>query len=229
MTYANGTKHSFYAARTELTWREYLLSAQDGTCKAPYADYPKRLHDVTDAKLADNHPVTGVPIAAINCYVGWLKQKTGKIYRLPTSDEWEFLARAGAQTQYPWGTELGNNNAIVEKHFDRIRFRAPNWSVNDPRMSVWSGLVYPVAQLPPNAWGLYDVVGNISEATTERVPATEGCLKRAPRLGLSPADCELVVARGGDTWVLKSDANPFEYRVKWLAASPTFGYRLVRD
>lgn len=228
MTYKDGSRRSFYAAQTELTWRMYLEAVKSGPCKPPYVDYPKKLHDLTKVQLADTHAVTGVPLSGIECYVGWLKMRTGKTYRLPTGEEWEYLARAGATTRYPWGDDLGYNNAIVDKHFDVQRYRSPDYSIWDPRSSLRSGSIYPVGQMRPNAWGLYDVIGNASEATTERGPALPGCLERAPKIGLSPGDCVTVVSRGGNI-NHKPEAGGFADRLNWIAVSPSWGIRLIRD
>jgi formylglycine-generating enzyme required for sulfatase activity len=56
-------------------------------------------------------PVINVSWGDAKQYVGWLSQSTGKEYRLLTEAEWEYAARAGANTRYSWGDNPGMGNA----------------------------------------------------------------------------------------------------------------------
>ena len=80
-------------------------------------------------------------------YVAWLSQMAGKPYRLLTEAEYEYAARAGTQTAYPWGGELGKNNAVCDGC-------GSQWDRKRPA---------PVGSLAPNQFGLYDMVGNVFE------------------------------------------------------------------
>jgi formylglycine-generating enzyme required for sulfatase activity len=94
-------------------------------------------------------PVINVNVYDALNFAKWLSRKTGRHHRLPTEVEWEHAARAGVYTVYPWGDELGRNRA----NCDRCG-------------SQWDGeRTAPVGSFAPNAWGIYDVVGNVGEWT----------------------------------------------------------------
>ena len=85
----------------------------------------------------------------------WLSKKEGKVYRLPTEAEWEFAARAGTTTHFYTGDTL------------------PEQFLKNAPQSLYPPATYPpptpvptvVGQTPPNAWGLYDIHGNVEEWT----------------------------------------------------------------
>ncbi len=93
----------------------------------------------------DDQPVVEVNWDDANAFCDWLSKKEGKEYRLPTEAEWEYACRAGTQTKWTFGdnqSELGdyawfNRNSLSQTH--------------------------PVGQKKPNAWGLYDMHGNVWE------------------------------------------------------------------
>jgi formylglycine-generating enzyme required for sulfatase activity len=98
----------------------------------------------------------GQPLINVNWddaqhYVAWLKAATGKTYRLLTEAEFEYAARAGMTTRYPWGNEVGKNNAACNACGSR-----------------WDGeQTAPVGSFPPNKFGLYDMVGNVWQWTED--------------------------------------------------------------
>jgi formylglycine-generating enzyme required for sulfatase activity len=78
-------------------------------------------------------------------YVAWLSKMSGKGYRLLTEAEWEYAARAGSITAYFWGDEIGKGNANC-----------------NGCGSKWDGQqASPVGSFEPNAFGLYDMAGNV--------------------------------------------------------------------
>ena len=116
-------------------------------------------------------------------YVAWLSKKTGEDYRLLTEAEYEYATRAGTQTAYPWGNDIGKNNANC-----------------DGCGSQWDNeQTAPVGSFAPNSFGLYDMVGNVWQWV-------EDCYHQdyngAPTDGSAwtTGDCDLRVVRGG-SWV----------------------------
>ena len=90
-------------------------------------------------------PVINVSWDKAKSYVAWLSAKTGRGYRLLSEAEWEYAARAGATTKYYWGDDVGKGNA--------------NCSGCG---SQWDGKqTAPVGSFQPNAFGLYDMLGNV--------------------------------------------------------------------
>ncbi len=96
-----------------------------------------------------NRPVIWVSWQEATLYAEWLSEQTGRHYRLPTESEWEYAARAGTETIYGWGNEIGSNRA--------------NCAGSG---SQWSNLqTAPVGSFKANPFGLYDIVGNAWEWT----------------------------------------------------------------
>jgi formylglycine-generating enzyme required for sulfatase activity len=63
----------------------------------------------------DTHPVVCVSWNDATAYTNWLSEQTGHTYRLPTEAEWEYAARAGTETKYWWGNDIGTNKANCER------------------------------------------------------------------------------------------------------------------
>jgi formylglycine-generating enzyme required for sulfatase activity len=93
-------------------------------------------------KCGDNCPVEQVSWIDAQSFIKKLSAKTGKQYRLPSEAEWEYACRAGKQQEY-----CGSDNEDIVA-----------WSnINS------NGKTHPVATKQANAWGLYDMSGNVSE------------------------------------------------------------------
>jgi len=141
---AEGPQHKvtiarpFAVSRYEITFDEWDACVAAVGCKHKPSD---------EGWGRGKRPVINVSWDDAQAYVVWLSKKTGKKYRLLSEAEWEYAARAGTTTRYPWGDEPGSN---------RANFYGSG--------SQWSGKqTAPVGSFEPNAFGLYDMIGNVWE------------------------------------------------------------------
>ena len=100
----------------------------------------------------DRHPVVCVTWKDARDYVAWLSQKTGKPYRLPSEAEWDYAARAGTTTAFPWGATASHDNANygADACCSGLAAGQDQWAATSP-----------VGSFPPNGFGLYDMNGNV--------------------------------------------------------------------
>lgn len=122
----------------------------------------------------DRHPVICVDLKSARAYAAWLSKKTGKTYRLPSEAEREYATRAGTTTAYSWGSSISPQTA--------------NYNGTHRTMRVDS--------FQPNAWGLYNVHGNvwdwIEDCWNENNAGNPG-----DGSARTTGDCTWRVARGG--------------------------------
>ena len=189
---------AFALGTTPVTWEQWEACVRDTWCEGALIDEALKL--TPDGKPNPNYrdygrgkrPAVGMSWYDAQHYVGWLNWKTGKddMYRLPSEAEYEYAARAGSTTAFPWGDTLDFNhgNFGLRGHEVRGGFAEGR--------DVWVNETSPVASFPPNAWGLYDMHGNIFEwtqdcyeedyahAPTDGSASTEGnCANRVFRSG----------------------------------------------
>jgi formylglycine-generating enzyme required for sulfatase activity len=128
-------------------------------------------------------PVITVTWDDAQSYVRWLSSMTGKDYRLLTEAEYEYAARAGTKTAYPWGSDIKLDGKVMA-NCDGC---GSQW---DKRKTA------PVGSFEPNAFGLYDMVGNVFSWVEDCYHSN---YNHAPRDGSAwiTADCDRRVYRGG--------------------------------
>ena len=171
-------------------------------------------------------PVVCVSWEDAKAYVGWLRGKTGKGYRLLSEAEWEYVARAGTGTRRYWGDDQAEyelcrnaNGAGTETSFRR---RATVCGDGHEATS-------PVGKFGANGWGLYDVLGNAWEWVED---CWHDSYSGAPADGsawVSGGDCGRRVLRGG-SWV-NNPRNLRSANRHWYSAGSrvdAFGFRIAR-
>ncbi len=110
---------------------------------------------------ASDHPAVCVSKNDARAYAAWLSEITGRTYRLPTEAEWEYASRAGSTTVYPWGddgSEVCRYGNIADATMGGAFPARAHQTCND----TWL-YTSPAGMFEPNAWGLYDMIGNAWE------------------------------------------------------------------
>jgi len=113
---------------------------------------------------SDRQPVFNLRRSDAEAYLEWLRDVTGKRYRLPTEAEWEFAARAGTRTAFAFGDSVGCRDVHFNSLFpyDERRERR-KWYIP---LCIPTPRPLDVGSFPPNLWGLHDMHGNVQEFTS---------------------------------------------------------------
>ena len=170
-----------------------------------------------------NQPVIHIARGDAEEFAAWLSRATGHRYRLPSEAEWEYAARAGTTTAYHWGDEPGIGMAVCDGCGSRWDNRA----------------TAPAGSFPPNAFGLHDMLGNVSEWVADCwVESHEGAPgDGSPRIRESRwwrgGTCERPTLRGGSwrsySWAVRAAARTFWRPGPWREREISYGFRLVRE
>lgn len=207
-------RHQFAVGRYEVTRRQFAAfvgetgyQSTGGNCFYWNSDEGKVTND--DAAKSwrnpgfaqnDGHPVVCVSWLDAKAYVSWLGRKTGRSYRLLTEAEWEYAARAGSGAARPWGNDPDSACAhanVGDRSFRRIvpPGRGMEWKQGvHHECDDGAGYTANVGSYRPNAFGLYDMIGNAWEWVEDcynesyaGAPAdgsawvTDGCARRVGR------------------------------------------------
>lgn len=188
----------FAMGKYEVTFDEYDVCVAEGGCS----------YQVPDRSWGRGRRPVAVNYYDAQRYVGWLSEKTGRKYFLPSEAEWEYSARGGADT--PWNT----GDAILTE---------------DANILGQFGKTVPVGGYPPNAFGLHDVHGNVAEWVQDCLDAG---YVGAPSDGSVAAsgDCSAKrIARGG-SFLADPHATRSASRAFLPSASRSYatGFRVTR-
>jgi formylglycine-generating enzyme required for sulfatase activity len=235
----------FWMGAMEVTWDEYDLFAfshdlqKDRQLASPANKVPVDALSYPTPPYADEsfgygkgpQPAISMTHHAAMEYCRWLSAKTGKTYRLPTEAEWEYACRAGSTTAY----SFGDDSKPLGDHA---------WYTDNS-----DGAPHVGGKKKPNAWGLYDMHGNVAEWCIDQYAGDS--YKRLAALGpaLSPVVLPTArrypnVVRGGswdDSAGSVRSASRQSSRKEWSKRDPqrpqsiwwhteaiTVGFRVVR-
>jgi formylglycine-generating enzyme required for sulfatase activity len=164
----------------------------------------------------DNDPVACVDWDDAQAYVAWLSRRTGQRYRLPSEAEWEYAARAGSATARPWGDSADQacTHANVMDATGKRQIPGVNWEAHPCSDGyAWTA---PVASYQANAFGLYDMIGNLWEWTQD---CWNDSYRNAPVDGSAwmSGDCGKHVLRGS-SWLYSPTYARSAYRDALIAA-----------
>jgi formylglycine-generating enzyme required for sulfatase activity len=196
-------RKNFYIGRREVTFEEWDACLADGVCK----------HRPNDRGLGRGlRPVSDVDWDDAKLYAEWLSGRTGHAYRLPSESEWEFAARAGSTTTYPWGKTVEKDRANC--------IGCTSQPINKAT---------PTGTYPANGLGLFDMAGNAAEWVED---CWSESYRGAPSDGAAwgKPQCRERVLRGGsfnnDPRYLRSAARfKYDFDVRYY----TNGFRVVRQ
>lgn len=219
----------FAMAKTTVTkaqWAAFVADTGRSTPDEPCAYAPADKPSWKDPGFpqGDDHPVVCVSWLDAQDYASWLSKKTGHHYRLPTDDEWEYAARGGTMTAFPWGASASHAFA----NYGRDECCGPLAKGVDK----WE-YTSPVGSFPANPFGLLDMHGNVFQwvetcaDTFEQLPLpkdAKGCTYRYARGGVYADRPEVMRSAAKNLAPPPGDKMTIEnYR------SAGFGFRVARD
>ncbi len=151
----------------------------------------------------DDHPVVNITWNDATAMAEWLSRVEGRRYRLPTEAEWEFACRAGTKTRYYNGNSPSTLSAIANTFDAAAAPYWPRWKDFARAEDDGTAFTAPVGSFSPNAFGLYDMLGNVWEWVSDRYGETY--YAESPLVDpTGPASGRRRVRRGGSwhTWSL---------------------------
>jgi formylglycine-generating enzyme required for sulfatase activity len=205
---AEGPQHKvviskrFAVSKFEVTFDDWQACVGVGGCvEAPESDAGK-----------DNHPVVNIKWSDAKQYTEWLTLMTGKEYRLLSESEWEYAARAGTNTAYSWGPQIGVGHA-------NCMGCGSKW---DKDQSA------PAGSFAPNDFGLHDMHGNVWEWCED---FWHGTYENAPQDGSAwlEGGKSRHVLRGGSSFGEPDEVRSANrYAVHAGVLGDAYGFRVAR-
>jgi eukaryotic-like serine/threonine-protein kinase len=194
----------FYMGQTEITQAQYLAIMGENPASFKGA----------------NRPVENVSWQQAKAFCRKLSLKTGKKYTLPSESQWEYACRAGTTTPFSFGATITTEVANYESEYAYA---------NAPK-GTYRKATTEVDKFPPNAFGLYDLHGNVSEwceDTWSKNHQNAPIDGKARTKGNYP---DKRVFRGG-SWYDNPGSCRSAFRYAWVTddVSSTIGFRIVHQ
>lgn len=200
-----------WIGKTELTWDAYDIWAyrldltEEQRAEGIDAESrPSKPYGTPDRGFGHaGYAAIGMTYEAAVKFCEWLSQKTGKKYRLPTEAEWEYACRAGMWKREP----------LPEDQISKLAWHKENGQ----------NKTHKTASKEPNAWGLYDVLGNVAEwaVSLDGKPVACGGSYKEPAAKVHPA------ARQTQAYAWNATDPQFPKSKWWLSDAPFVGFRIV--
>jgi formylglycine-generating enzyme len=193
---------SFYMGVYEVTQGQW--TAVMGT--TPWKDNDKEKDSV---KEGEANAATYINWNDASDFCKKLSTKTGKAVALPTEAQWEYACRAGTKTRFYYGDDIDDYRGLADYGW----YRKNSWDAGER-------YAHAAGQRKPNAWGLYDMHGNVFEWCSDWFADSYSNAGKADPVG--PASGTLRVLRGGSF---------FNYGLRCRSAyrhstAPTTGWRV---
>ncbi|WP_244526847.1 formylglycine-generating enzyme family protein [Pseudozobellia thermophila] len=237
--------NSFWMGAYEITWEQYTqflddnaqnisersITLRDGSKMVVdgVATATPMYIDMSFGMGKEGYPAINMTQYAAAMYAKWLFAKTGRFYRLPTEAEWEYACRSGSNTAY----HFGNDESQLAKYA---------WFKSNSNEKY-----HKVGSKSPNAYGLYDMHGNVAEWTMDEYkadyfkslkgnPSSNPLFEptqlypRSVRGGswMDPAEDLRSANRHGSSKKWKQRDPQMPKSIWWLTDAPFIGFRLVR-
>jgi len=225
---------SFAIGKYEVRTAEYMACVAAKACRPPEWLEPGSEHNIETGHgvtyqsmkryiQGDNQPIVGISWDDATAFAAWLSKKTGHHYRLPSEAEWEYAARGGTQTPYWWGEDVKNNGEVM------ACCRGCG-SAQDGEGA------FPVDSFKPNAFGLYNVHGNVWEWVEDyycddyQTGPADGSARNSKSCGKTGAIEGLRIFRGGSCFYEPRQMRAAMRLRNWpFFRNQTLGFRIARD
>lgn len=241
---------AFQMAKYHVTVAEFRLFVKEtnyksNTVKCPdlidehwYSDPGKKSNGTWEKNFlsySDYQPVTCITHQDVDAYITWLNKKSGLKFRLPTEEEWEYAAKANTTSEYFWGDDVSQSYLYANyadqasEYFAGKQYGASYvgfLGISDRNDGEPYGSI--VGMYHPNPFGLYDMVGNVSQMLSSCYEPYDQ--KIASKQEKEPKKCDILAVRG-NSWHYPPEPLWVRGRgkVKSDYSSTRRGFRLAMD